>query len=309
MTLNFLFVGSDADWSEFSPALLSSFANLPMATDLSTKHAPEETDYIVMAGSNIITDFTPFTRCKALLRLWAGVEDIVRNDTITFPICRMVGGGLDEGMVEWVTAHVLRYHIGMDAHLHGQDGAWRGDVTAPLARQRPVTILGLGALGVACAKALSGLGFPVTGWSRSVKSIDGIRCLAGDIETALKGAQVVVLLMPLTPDTKHVINAETLSQTAKGAFLLNPGRGPLINDDDLIAALTEGQIAHATLDTFRVEPLPKDHPYWSHPNVTVTPHIASATRADIAADVIAENIKRAETGAPLLHVVDRTAGY
>ncbi|MEL6958171.1 MAG: glyoxylate/hydroxypyruvate reductase A [Pseudomonadota bacterium] len=309
MTLNILFVGSDDDWAQFGPDLQSELSALPQKIDLRRDHAHEKTDYIVMAGSRILDDFSGFTRCKALLRLWAGVEDITRNDTITMPICRMVGGGLDQGMVEWVTAHTLRHHIGMDAHIHGQDGVWRNTVMAPLAKERPVTILGLGALGTACAKALAGLGFPVTGWSRSKKNVDGIRCLSGPVKDALKDAQIVVLLMPLTPDTKHVINMDTLAALPRGAFLLNPGRGPLIKDADLLAALDDGQIAHATLDTFRHEPLPEDDPYWAHPKVTVTPHIASATRADIAAKVIAENIQRGEAGDPFLHEVDRQAGY
>lgn len=309
MKLNILFVGTDQDWAAYGPALNSAFAELDTPTHLSRDLAPEQTDYIVMAGSYIITDFSPFTRCKALLRLWAGVEDIVYNETITFPICRMVGGGLDQGMVEWVTAHTLRYHIGMDTHIHGQDGVWRDSVVPPLATQRPVTILGLGALGSACARALSNLGFPVTGWSRTQKQIDTITCLSGPIGDALQDAKIVVLLMPLTPDTKNCIDAAALQHTAKGAFLLNPGRGPLINDADLLDALNSGQIAHATLDVFRQEPLPTDNPYWGHPNVTVTPHIASATRPDIAANVIAENIARGAAGQPFKYTVDRSAGY
>lgn len=309
MTVNALFVGNDADWPTYAPALQQAFSPLPFNVDLSRTHAPADTDYIVMGGSNIITDFTPFTRCKALLRLWAGVEDIVRNDTITMPITRMVGGGLDAGMVEWVTAHALRHHIGLDVHVAGQDGVWRDGHIPPLASQRPVTILGLGALGAACAQALAALGFPVTGWSRTPKDIPGITCQSGDVGDALDGTHIVVVLLPLTKDTKNILNADTLARTAKGAFLLNPGRGPLIDDDALLRALDTGQIAHATLDTFRVEPLPADHRYWSHPNVTVTPHIASATRPDIAANVIATNILRGETGEPLLHLVDRSQGY
>lgn len=309
MTVTALFVGSDQDWDTYAPDLIEAFKDLPCRVELAADHAPDTVDYIVMAGSQIIDDFSPYTRCKALLRLWAGVEDIVHNDTITFPICRMVGGGLDQGMVEWVVAHVMRHHIGMDTHIRGQNGIWRDGFVPPLAGDRPVTVLGLGALGTACAQALAALGFPVTGWSRSSKSIDGIRCLSGDIEDALQDAQMVVALLPKTPDTVNILNAETLAKTAKGAFLLNPGRGPLIDDSALLAALDSGQIAHATLDTFRKEPLPESDPFWAHPQVTVTPHIASATRPKPAARVIADNIQRGEAGQPFVHTVDRTAGY
>lgn len=309
MPVKALFVGHDADWSNYESVLNAAFAEQALDVALSRHHSAQETDYIVMGGSNIIRDFTPFTRAKALLRLWAGVEDIVRNDTITMPIARMVGGGLDAGMVEWVTAHVLRHHIGMDRDILDQSGTWRTDAPPPLACDRKVTILGLGALGTACAQALSGLGFDVTGWSRTPKTVANVRCMSGDVRDALDGCEIAVLLLPLTPETKNIINDATLSHMAKGAFLLNPGRGPLIDDDALLAALDSGQIAYATLDTFRIEPLPNDHPYWAHPQVTVTPHIASATRPEAAAKVIAQNIKRGETGEPFLHLVDRTAGY
>jgi glyoxylate/hydroxypyruvate reductase A len=126
---------------------------------------------------------------------------------------------------------------------------------------------------------------------------------------ALTGAQVVILLLPSTPATENTLNADRLALLAKGAFIINPGRGPLIDDDALLAALDNDQIGHATLDVFRVEPLPTDHPYWAHPKVTVTPHIASTTRPDTAAQIIAQNIKRGEDGLPFLHLVDRNAGY
>ncbi len=120
---------------------------------------------------------------------------------------------------------------------------------------------------------------------------------------------MVITLLPKTADTENLLNAERLGWLAKGAFIINPGRGPLIDDQALLAALDTGQIGHATLDVFRIEPLPADHPFWAHPHVTVTPHIAADTRPDSAARVVAENVRRGEMGEPFLHLVDRSRGY
>jgi glyoxylate/hydroxypyruvate reductase A len=141
--------------------------------------------------------------------------------------------------------------------------------------------------------------------------VDGIACHHGaaGLDAALSGAQIVVLLLPRTPETENVLNARTLDLLAPGACVINPGRGPLIDDAALLAALDSGQVGHATLDVFRTEPLPPDHPFWAHPKVTVTPHIASETRPKSAARVIAENIRRGEAGEPLLNLVDRGKGY
>ncbi len=174
-----------------------------------------------------------------------------------------------------------------------------------------MTILGLGELGAASARALTGLNFPVTGWSRSPKDIPGIRCLSGEagLTEALARARIVVTLLPNTAATENILNARTLALLPRGTVIINPGRGQLIDDAALLAALDAGQVGHATLDVFRVEPLPPDHPYWAHPRVTVTPHIAAGTRPDTSSPVIAENIRRGEAGLPFLHLVDRSAGY
>lgn len=311
MSVNVLFAGSPSAWEAYRASLRAACDRAGVAVQLAPNHPPEETDYIVYGTGCEIEDFSPFVRTKAVLRLWAGVEGIVKNPTLTQPLARMVGGGLDEGMVEWVTGHVLRHHLGMDAHILGQDGVWRNDICPPLARDRKVTILGIGALGSACACALSSLGFQVTGWSRSQKDIAGVRCLSGaeGLDQALEGAEILVLLVPLTAATENLLGARTLGLLAPGAFVINPGRGALIDDVALLAALDSGQVAHATLDVFRTEPLPPEDPYWAHPKVTVTPHIASETRVDAAAEVVAENIRRGEAGEPFLHLVDRTLGY
>lgn len=310
MPVNVLFAGHPDRWAEYRPLLDTALAREGVEAHVSPEIRPGDVDYIVYAPNGPIEDFTPFTRAKAVLSLWAGVEKIVGNTTLTQPLTRMVDDGLRRGMVEWVTGHVLRHHLGMDAHVVNPDHVWKQGAP-PLAPDRPVTILGLGALGIACAGALTGLGFPVTGWSRSAKDVVGVRCFSGNagLDAALDGAQIVVLLLPQTPETENTLDARRLALLPRGAVILNPGRGPLIDDDALLAALDDGQVGHATLDTFRVEPLPQDHPFWRHPRVTVTPHIASDTRANTAADVIAENIRRNEAGEPMLHVVNRGLGY
>jgi glyoxylate/hydroxypyruvate reductase A len=306
------FAASPAAWDEYEAPLRRALAERGLGgAELSPGALePARVDYIVYAPSSDVQDFTPYTRLKAVLNLWAGVENVVGNPTLRVPLARMVDAGLTEGMVEWVVGHVLRHHLGIDHCLAHQSGDWVRHVP-PLARDRPVTVLGLGALGRACAQALAALNFPVTGWSRTARDVAGIRCLSGEagLAPALRGAAIVVLLLPDTPATADVMNAETLALPSAGAVLVNPGRGTLIDDAALLDALDRGQIGHATLDVFRQEPLPADHPFWRHPKVTVTPHIASETRPATAAEVIAENVRRSEAGEPLIHLVDRARGY
>ncbi|TGD43649.1 glyoxylate/hydroxypyruvate reductase A [Pseudotabrizicola sediminis] len=307
--LTVLFAAPDL-WGQYRGVLPAALDAAGIKAQVVQKAAPGTVDYIIYAPSAPLQDFTPFVRTKAVLSLWAGVERIVGNATLTQPLCRMVDPSLTESMVEWVVGHALRHHLGMDAHIVNPGHVWT-PVVPPLARNRPVTVLGLGALGTACAQALAGLNFPVTGWSRTQKSVPGVQCLSGEdgLRQALSGAQIVVTLLPRTPETENTLNATTLALPARGAVILNPGRGPLIDDAALLDALDSGQIGHATLDVFRVEPLPQDHAFWAHPRVTVTPHIAADTRPESASGVIAENIRRAEAGEPLLHRVDRALGY
>lgn len=310
MTVNILFAASNERWLEYQKPLENSFLKAGVSANISTAFKCSEVDYIVYAPNGPVSDFGPYTRLKAVLGLWAGVETVVGNTTLKVPMTRMVDSGLREGMVEWVTGHVLRYHLGMDTHITGQNGVWKPEYP-PLARHRHVGVLGLGALGSACAKALAALTFQVSGWSRTKKEIAGVNCFSGDqgLEDTLALSEILVLLLPLTAATENLINTRRLALMPKGAKLLNPGRGALIDDEALLEALNSEHIGHATLDTFRVEPLPADHPYWAHKSVTVTPHLASETRADTSAEIIAENIRRFESGEEMLFIVDRAAGY
>jgi glyoxylate/hydroxypyruvate reductase A len=312
MPVTVLFAAGPDLWDAYAPWLTRALAGAGVDAVLTQQAAPGAVDYIIFAPGGTVSDFGPYVRTKAVLNLWAGVEKIVGNATLTQPLCRMVDPAMTESMVEWVVGHTLRHHLGMDAHILGQDGIWRGNAAPPpLARERPITVLGLGELGQAVARALVALNFPVTGWSRTARDVPGIRCLSGEagLAQALTGARGVILLLPNTPETQNILNADRLALLALGAFVINPGRGALIDDAALLAALDAGQVGHATLDVFRQEPLPPDHPYWHHPHVTVTPHIAANTRPDTASRVVAENIRRAEAGLPLLHMVDRARGY
>lgn len=314
MTINILFAAKAERWGTYQTHLTNALNDALNETrlnfDLRTDFAPDQVDYIVYAPNSGVQDFTPYTRLKAVLNLWAGVEDVVGNTTLRAPLARMVDHGLTQGMTEWVTGHVLRHHLGMDTHITGQDGVWRKDIP-PLAQDRRVTILGLGELGQAAARTLVSLGFDVTGWSRTAKAIPDVKTQHGPdgLIAALTRADILVLLLPDTPATENILNADSLSKLPRGAVIINPGRGTLIDDTALLDALNSGQIHHATLDVFRTEPLPVDHPYWAHPNVTVTPHIASETRPSTASKIIAKNILRGETGEPFLHLVDRNLGY
>ena len=305
-----LFAAPDDKWDVYRAPLTRACAAAGLSVDIARDHAPGCVDYIVYAPRGAPLEFRRFTRARAVLCLWAGVETIIDNPDLTQPVARMVDDGMTEGMVEYVTGHVLRHHLGMDRDITRTDRRWQPH-TPPLARNRTVGILGLGALGAACAAALAGLNFRVLGWSRRQKHFAGVTCFAGDdgLARLLEQAQILCLLLPLTASTENLLDRRNLARLPRGAVIINPARGPMIDDDALLDALATGQIAHATLDVFRHEPLPPQHPFWQHPGITVTPHIASETRAETAAQVVAENIRRAEAGETLLHLVDRAAGY
>ncbi|EPX86702.1 Phosphoglycerate dehydrogenase [Rubellimicrobium thermophilum DSM 16684] len=221
-----LFAAPDRLWDAYRDLLPRALAEAGVLATVEREIDPAEVDWIVHAPGGPVTDFSPYTRAKAVLSLWAGVEGIITNPTLTQPLARMVDPGLRQGMVEWVTAHVLRHHLNLDRHIRRSEPLWQPE-PPPLAPERPVTVLGLGELGLACALALAGLGFPVTGWARSPKEEPRLRRVFTGLDglaPALAGAQIVVLLTPLTRHTENLMNAERLRIPARGYALLNPGR-------------------------------------------------------------------------------------
>ena len=214
-------------------------------------------------------------------------------------------------MSEYVLLQVLRFHRQGDIYARQQAEKKWDTLPFPDTAKRRVGILGLGSLGEDAAKKISALDFPTAGWSRTPKQIAGVECYSGQdgLEPFLERTDILCCLLPLTPQTENIIDAKLLATLPAGAFIVNSARGKHVVDEDLIAALDSGHIAGAALDVFREEPLPPAHPFWAHPGVTVTPHVAAATRPATAARVIAENIRRGEAGEPFLHLVDRRAGY
>ncbi len=309
--INILFAAVTERWDQYQEPLKKELDLIGLEYKLSNNLPPSEVDYIIYAPNSSIKDFSVFIKLKAVLNLWAGVEDVVKNETLKVPLSRMVDKGLTQGMKEWVLGHVMRYHLGIDLHIFGQDGQWRDWSAPPLANDRNVTILGLGALGAECANTLAKVGFKVRGWSLNKKSIDNVICHHGfeGLEKSLLGSEIVILLLPSTADTENIINKKTISYLSKSAVIINPGRGTLIDEKALLKSLDDGKLAHATLDVFRQEPLPAEHLFWRHPKITVTPHIASETRPETASQVIATNIDRFEKGKPLLYQVNFEAGY
>ena len=303
-----LFAAPPQGWDRWSVPLRAACPKMELLQD----GAPDSFDALIYApgypAGGAALDFTPFTRARLVQSLWAGVERIVGNPTLTQPLCRMVDPGLRQGMVEYCVGWAMRGHLGLDGYA--QDGVWRNDVVPPLTAERRVTVLGTGALGGAVAQALAALGFDVAGWSASGRAVDDVTALAGsDLGAALARAEILISLLPDTDATWGLLDADRLALLPRGATLINPGRGTLIVEADLLAALDRGQVGLAVLDVFQTEPLPPAHAFWSHPRVIVTPHIAAETRPSTAAPVVAENLRRAMDGRALLHLVDRARGY
>ena len=308
-----LWAGADRYLERFQAPLADEITKaVPDSEIIYGDHDPSEIEYLVYAPNGPVQDFTGYTSLKLIQSLWAGVDVILSNpDFPNIPLARMADTGMAEGMSDYVLGHVLRHHLNTDRFASMQPGEWLDTMSPPLARKKKVAILGLGNLGQFCGQRISAQGFKTLGWSRSMKQIDGIQCFAGPdgLKDILSEGDIFVLLLPNTADTANTINAETLALMKPGASIINSGRGDAIDDDALIAALKAGHISQATLDVFRTEPLPAEHPYWTTPNVLITPHVAAETRVETACEFAAENIRRGEAGEPFLALVDRTAGY
>jgi glyoxylate/hydroxypyruvate reductase A len=254
-----------------------------------------------------------FPNLKIIFSVAAGLDHLKGKNILPagIPVVRMVETGLTAGMIEYVLFTVLRFHRFMPQYEQNQkDKVWNQLMQVP-ASKRTVGILGLGELGGSCARTLAQLGFNLVGWSRNPRSISGIACYHGrsQLESVLEVSEILVCILPLTAETKYLINADTLALLPRGAYLINAGRGGCQVEVDIIAALDSGQLAGAALDVFETEPLPENSPVWNHPKIYFTPHIASMVTPQTSAIHVYDNIVNYRDNQPLTHLADMQAGY
>ena len=251
---------------------------------------------------------------KAVINYGAGVDAILAMHAVPshIPIIRLEDAGMAQQMAEYAIYGVIHHHRNMRTyHAQQRDAHWQQHVDRGNVRRPTVGVMGLGEMGGAAVAKLAAFGYSVRGWSRSKHEIDNALTFAGldALPTFLSGCDVLVSMLPLTQSTQGIINAAALAQLPRGAFLVNAGRGAHLVDVDVIAALESGQLSGALLDVFHEEPLPTDHPYWTHPNVIVTPHVAATTPIKDACAQIVTKISALERGEVVSGIVDPIVGY
>jgi len=269
-----------------------------------------------------------FVNLQCILSVGAGIDHILEDTELPpdIPVIRTTGDDLTQRMREYVCLHVLRLHRrSMETELAQRNRRWHNQIV-PVAAERQIGVMGLGNLGTACAEALIALGFKVAGWTRRRRSSfvsnegsklvtdssnGGINHYAGDSELSqfLANTEILVCLLPLTPATDSILCSALFRQLPKGAAIINAGRGAHLVEADLLDALDDGQLSYATLDVFRQEPLPDDHPFWQHAKVTVTPHIASMIDPESGGKEIAANLIRFINDEPIDDLTSRDQGY
>mgnify|MGYP000343604536 CR=1 FL=1 len=275
-----------------------------------TAGAPQADVAIVWAPPQQFVDEQP--GLQAMFNIGAGVDALLKLRLPSrLKVVRLDDAGMSVQMAEYVCHAVIRHFRELDGYdADTRAGKW--SYRKPRHRQDfAVGVMGLGVLGERVAKALQVFDFPVNGYSRSPRQVEGVRCFSGpgQLGDFLQASRVLVNLMPLTPETENILNRETLSQLQRGGYLINVARGHHLVEEDLIALIDEGHLSGATLDVFRTEPLPAGHPFWQHPRITVTPHTSARTLRDESIAQIVGKINALQRGEPIRGVVDAQRGY
>ncbi|WP_018318570.1 glyoxylate/hydroxypyruvate reductase A [Bradyrhizobium sp. WSM2793] len=255
---------------------------------------------------------TTFPNLELVFSVGAGVDQFDATKVPAhIPLVRMLEPGIAETMVEYVTMAVLGLHRDLLDFIDQQkQQVWR-EIRITPAKRRRVGVMGLGQLGQAVLERLKAFGFPLSGWNRSAREIEGVTCHVGAdaLPDFLAQSDILVCLLPLTDETRGILNADLFARLPHGASLVNVGRGPHLIEADFLAALDSGALSGAVLDVTEPEPLPEGHPFWSHPRILLTPHNASMTTPDTAVDFVLDVIDRHRRGEELPGRVDRTRGY
>ena len=272
--------------------------------------APQADHAVVWTPPQQMLDEQP--RLQGIFNIGAGVDALLK---LRLPreakLVRIDDGGMAVQMAEFVCHALIRHFRELDCYA---EAAREGEWTYRRPRERAdfaVGIMGMGVLGQRVAKAVQQFEFPVNGWSRTSRPVAGVRGFSGNEQLGefLAASRVLVCLLPLTPDTRGILNKNTLAQLQSGAYLINVARGGHLVEEDLIALLDAGQLSGATLDVFQTEPLPAEHPFWRHPRITVTPHGSARTLRDETVAQIAHKIRAMQRGEPIAGVVDAARGY
>jgi len=250
---------------------------------------------------------------RVVFSLGAGIDHLLRDPELPrqLPLVRMVEPGLTAGMAEYVVMSVLMHHRFMIDYLALQrQGKWE-EIQQIASEERTVAVLGLGEMGLESLRKLQPFGFKLLGWSRTAKQVPGVECFHGaeGLKRLLPRAEILVCLLPLTPETHGLLDARLFAQLPRGAVLINAGRGLQQNEADILAALDSGQLGGASLDVYHEEPGAAAGPLWRHPRVVATPHVAAMTMAETAVAAVIANIKRYERGEALHNVVELARGY
>ena len=302
----------EARWREVLSRALPEEA-IVAGADVDTAGMAFDAFDVAIAANPKAEALARFPALRFVQSLWAGVEHLVHNPALPpdAPLARLVDPNMARFMAEAVSAHVLALHRDHGHYARAQqEGRW-APASVTYAHDRTVGFLGTGELARACMAQLAKLDFTLVGWSRNKREIAGVETFAGDdgLTAMLAPTDILVNLLPLTDDTRGLIDADLLGRLGAGAALVNVARGGHVVDADLIAALDDGPLREAVLDVFHEEPLPADHPFWRHPRVHLFPHVAAPTDPESAAKIAAANIRAFRTGNAIAGLVDRARGY